>query len=81
VPWAGRFGEMELGGVGKGWVLMTGTLLAPTTVKASGPVGLGISRATDLRLAMLGGCFWGGERFSRGGRQKISCDVHIYIYI
>jgi len=52
-PWGGREGDIEFGGVGRGWFFVTGTLLAATAAKLSRPpVGFGISRAVDAMLAI-----------------------------
>lgn len=44
---------MEFGGVGRGWFLVAGTLLASTAVKLSRPRAFGISRAEDAMLAIV----------------------------
>ena len=50
--WGGKLGEMEFGGVGRGWVFVAGTLLAATAAKLSRPKGFGISRAEDAMAAI-----------------------------
>ena len=70
-PWGGRDGDIEFGGVGRGWFFVTGTLLAATAAKLSRPpAGFGISRAVDAMLAIsLEGSF---VRFSEVTRHGIS---------
>lgn len=48
-PCGARFGEMELGGVGRVWIaFVAGTLLARPLVKASEPKGFFMSRALAM---------------------------------
>lgn len=48
---------MELGGVGRGWALVAGTLLAATAAKLSRPEVLGISRA-EVAMAAISIARW-----------------------
>lgn len=50
-------GEIEFGGVGRGWPF-AGTLLAATAVKLSRPKGLKIWRAEVAMVAIFGGKSW-----------------------
>ena len=70
VLWGGKEGDIEFGGVGRGWFFETGTLLAATAAKLSRPpAGFGMSRAVDAMLAIsLEGSF---VRFSAVTRHSI----------
>jgi len=50
--WGGSDGEIESGGVGRGWAFVAGTLLAATAAKLSRPEAFGISRAEVVMPAI-----------------------------